>query len=272
MRPSYGLCAFWLLLAGAAASVVHYNISTVYWDWEFKKNKWAFIDKVAVERGRNSLITNIFYSLYGGGAPPMHSAPGAAPFKIHKLLDVGCGEAVLSDFLTGPQKPHYHGIDISVEAIKNARKRRASNFDPANPTSLNPENLQVAGALEFMPPAGTTFGAIVFNEMLYYTDYTQVLQHYIPFLEPPSGATPQGGPAAGQEGGVAGGHGGVIIISCWYTMTNAAMKDGIFKEANRLLESIDSMELSGYSVELKAKKGTAQRKVWFHIEALRVRR
>jgi hypothetical protein len=38
----------------------YYNVSTREWDRDFKKNKWSFIDRVAVERARNSVITNIF--------------------------------------------------------------------------------------------------------------------------------------------------------------------------------------------------------------------
>ena len=258
-----------MLVSRVAGSAVHYNITTKYWDWEFKKNKWAFIDKVAVERGRNSLITNIFYSLYGGGQA---SGEGG---KLSKLLDVGCGEAVLSDFLMGAQRQQYFGIDISAEAIKNARKRRASAYSPANPNSINPENLQVVPALDYKPPPGVSFGAIVFNEMLYYTDYGRVLEHYIPFLEQPSRPQHAGaatdGPFGALEGGVSGGQGGVIIISCWYGETNEAMKDGIFKEAHRLLEPVDSMELSGSSWN-QAKPKAPRRKVSFHIEALRVRR
>lgn len=254
----------------------HYNISTREWDRDFKKNKWSFIDRVAVERGRNSLITNIMYSLYGGGS-------GAT---ISNLLDVGCGEGVLSDFLHGQQLQHYYGIDISPEAIKSARKKRSrENASATNPFFLSSDHFQVAAAMDFVPPAGLTYGAIVFNEMLYYTDYSKVLQKYAAYLEPPIVAgsalarnmqsadrrekgTPQS--SAGSTSGVVAGQGGVIIISVWFSEGNEKMRDDIFGEARRIFESVDQMELSGISRNGAGPKA-AKRRVSFHIECFRMK-
>ena len=268
-----------LLLAQVVVHGQYYNVSVREWDRDFKKSKWSFIDKVAVERGRNSLITNIFYSLYGGGSGP----------KLSKLLDVGCGEGVLSDFMVGPQRQQYFGIDVSSEAIKTARKRRsqAGPSSPADAYFISPHQFQVGTAMEYTPPAGVTFGAIVFNEMLYYTDFSQVIPRFIQFLDPPAPASPataasaavqdrreKGTPAsaAGTDAGVAGGQGGVIIISVWYSEDPSVikMKDDIFAVAKLHLEEVDCMDLTGVSRN-GAGLNAVKRKVAFHVCAFRRR-
>ena len=258
----------------------YYNVSTREWDRDFKKNKWSFIDRVAVERGRNSIIINIFYALYGGGG---HLS------QPSNILDVGCGEGVLSDFLVGLQKQHYYGVDISSEAIKSARKRRSQEFQSSTaavPHPIGSQQFQVGSALEYSPPPGITFGAIIFNEMLYYTDYSKVIQRYIQFLDAPTRTglsaaslnTPapdrreKGTPysAAGSEAGVAGGQGGVIIISVWYSEGNERMKDEIFAEAKRQMEEVDFMDLSGVSRN-GAGPNAVKRRVSFRVACFRKR-
>jgi len=203
---------------------------------------------------------------------------------MSNLLDVGCGEGVLSDFLMGPQRLKYFGIDVSSEAIKSARKRRSRESGLHSTNELyviGPQQFQVAHALEYTPPPGVTYGAIVFNEMLYYTDYPRVLQRYISFLDPPDPAmsgrltpdrrekgTPQS--AAGSEAGVAGGQGGVIIISVWYSDGNEKMKDEIFAEAKRQMEEVDFMDLNGVSRN-GAGQNAVKRRVAFHVACFRRR-
>lgn len=274
--------AFLVLLTANLARLAFgqfYNVSVREWDRDFKKNKWSFIDRVAVERARNSVITNIFYTLYGGGMGP----------KLSNLLDVGCGEGVLSDFLHGPQRQKYYGVDVSSEAIKSARKRRSQEGPPTDPYAnpINPNQFQVSSAADYTPPAGVTFGAIVFNEMLYYTDYAKIIPKFAAFLEPPSapanaaaataGAAAsdrreKGTPvsAAGSDAGVAGGQGGVMIISVWFSEGNEKMRDEIFNEARKHLEPVDVMELSGVSRNGAGPKAV-KRKVNFRIECFRRR-
>jgi len=274
--------AFLVLLAANLANLAFgqfYNVSVREWDRDFKKNKWSFIDRVAVERARNSVITNIFYTLYGGGMGP----------KLSNLLDVGCGEGVLSDFLHGPQRQKYYGVDVSSEAIKSARKRRSQEGPPTDPYAnpINPNQFQVSSAADYTPPSGVTFGAIVFNEMLYYTDYAKIIPKFASFLEPPSapanaaaataGAAAsdrreKGTPvsAAGSDAGVAGGQGGIMIISVWFSEGNEKMRDEIFNEARKHLEPVDVMELSGVSRNGAGPKAV-KRKVNFRIECFRRR-
>ena len=118
---------------------------------------------MGVERARNSIIINLFYALYGGGGgggpPTSYSAMGASGVgvgvgdetlppspgraasadhraalqqpPISRLLDVGCGEGTLSDFLVGPgQRAGYLGIDVSGEAVRQARGKRARMVRP----------------------------------------------------------------------------------------------------------------------------------------------
>ena len=71
-----------------------------------------------------------------------------------KVLDVGCGEAVLRSWL--PKEADYTGIELSSLAVQKAIKIDAS----AKVIHSSAESFNAGGEL---------FGSIVFNEVLYYT-------------------------------------------------------------------------------------------------------
>jgi 2-polyprenyl-3-methyl-5-hydroxy-6-metoxy-1,4-benzoquinol methylase len=85
------------------------------------------------------------------------------------LLDVGCGEGALADYLNEEQKKNYVGIDLSKEAVRIAKEKRGFNFIQAS-------------AETYTPLPGQSFDLIVFNEMLYYTDHVEILKRYEKFL------------------------------------------------------------------------------------------
>ena len=92
-------------------------------------------------------------------------------FPNGTILDVGCGEGTLSDYLNNDQREKYLGIDLSKEAVRLGKlKRPGIKFK-----STNAEN--------FVPRQ--KFDVIIFNEVLYYMvkqnkkDY----KHFIYFLK-----------------------------------------------------------------------------------------
>lgn len=225
MRPMtlYAIIIFCFslsLLLFADAGLRHYNVSDTEWDHEFSKGKWEYLGKSTVERARNSVISGVF-------------ALGHAPSG--RILDVGCGEGVLSDYLNVDQKKLYLGIDLSSAAITIAKKKRSTL------------NYMQADATAFPAPLGYTYDVIVFNEMLYYTDHSALLQKYSAkeYLS----------------------KNGIIVISVWYTNKSDFLKVSIFNDAGKILESVDSIDISG------GRTGTGKSKnaIFFHIEAFRAR-
>ncbi|HWY53002.1 MAG TPA: methyltransferase domain-containing protein [Terriglobales bacterium] len=92
--------------------------------------------------------------------------------KNTTILDVGCGEGLLLDYLGcwGYQK--YVGVDLSDVAVRNASKRANQN------TSF------VSALAESFVPDGQ-FDAIIFNECLYcFADPLQVIRRYERYLTP----------------------------------------------------------------------------------------
>jgi 2-polyprenyl-3-methyl-5-hydroxy-6-metoxy-1,4-benzoquinol methylase len=204
-----------LTVSDAVAKSRHYNISSATWENEFASGSWEYLAKIPVERARNSVICGVF---------ALQHAPRG------KILDVGCGEGVLSDYLNEEQKKNYTGIDLSHEAIKIAKKRREML------------SFMQADASTFAPPPGQTYDMIVFNEMLYYMNHKEIIEKY-------------SAPAYLSVGGI-------IVISVWFSKKSEVLKTSIFKEAGKILKSVDFVEVSGLTGT-----GAAQRLVHFHIEA-----
>lgn len=92
-------------------------------------------------------------------------APGAS------LLDVGCGDGIFRTHLHADSFARYVGIDFP-EAIARAQARADAR------TSFTASDMR-----DYSPPE--RFGAIVFNESLYYVDDpVSELRRYAAFLEP----------------------------------------------------------------------------------------
>jgi 2-polyprenyl-6-hydroxyphenyl methylase/3-demethylubiquinone-9 3-methyltransferase len=73
--------------------------------------------------------------------------------KSARLLDLGCGQAVLYDYLHPTSLARYVGVDVAPAALQTA------NVDPAKATLI-------AGRIERLPVDGV-FDIIVWNEILY---------------------------------------------------------------------------------------------------------
>jgi 2-polyprenyl-3-methyl-5-hydroxy-6-metoxy-1,4-benzoquinol methylase len=186
------------------------------WDKEWKTGKWSYLEDVPAERARVAVI---------GALMVQRFAPGNG-----SVLDIGCGEGAIADFLTPTQKAMYVGVDLSKEAIHIAKKKRG-----------HPMRFVHAAAHRFEPQH--KFDAVVFSDVLYYTEYEKILKQYNEYLNP----------------------GGVVIISIFH-FKEALLYEEIFKCARTVFDYVDELEISGYT---QKEKGAKREKVFFHLEVLR---
>ena len=114
-------------------------IPTEQWDCEYDSGAWERLGTPS-EVARYGVIAACCLSM----------APGL------RILDVGCGEGVLHDYLTPAAQQAYTGLDISEAAISLARRQHSSG------------KFIVTNSSEF--ETNERFDAIVFNECLYYFD------------------------------------------------------------------------------------------------------
>jgi 2-polyprenyl-3-methyl-5-hydroxy-6-metoxy-1,4-benzoquinol methylase len=238
-----------------------YKISKAQWEKEYNKGDWDYLDRQAIERARAGVIISMFYDVYGGGAfgstyVAALAAPGTSDAAddppLQHILDVGCGPGTLSDYLRGPQRKMYDGIDLSTTAIETARRLRsgtsAHHLIHAGVRPLRKEQFHQADCTEFKPPMEKDgeprkYGTIVFNEMLYYVDHKKVMQRFVQFLRP----------------------GGIFVISVWFNKEKS-LRDTIFADARSMFESVNEVEFTG-TTYTGAKK--VKMPVSFHVEAFR---
>lgn len=172
-------------------------VSKKRWEREFAQGSWDYLDSSSIERARHAIIGMYCQTLKPSGS----------------ILDIGCGEGTLFDFLNDAQKDAYCGVDISSVAIAKAQKKRKGNF-------------VVADALEFLPKK--KYDAIILNEVLYYLDEIAVLKKY-----------------AGQLK-----NNGILIISLYRTK-NHHYDERVWKHAIKYFTIIDSLELTGTAKKMK---------------------
>lgn len=189
------------------------------WDKEWKSGAWTYMETVAVERSRIAVV--------GGVMIPMYANPNAS------VLDIGCGEGSISDFLKDDQKSRYVGVDISKEAILAAKRARGP-----------PMRFVHATAHLFKPMH--KFDVVVFSDVLYYVEHEKVLKQYEGYLNP----------------------NGIVIISIFH-QTDKLMYPHIFEYAAKVFDKLDEMDVSGYT--RKHKDGPVE-KTAFHVEVYRKKR
>lgn len=124
------------------------------WDREFATGVWDYLDGSPAERARHAVIAMLCRSFGDELA----------------VLDVGCGEATLFDFLTARQQDAYRGIDLSMEAVSIARRKRRNGVLQADAAKFD--------------PGVQRYDVIVFNEVLYYLDAESAVTAYAGFLKP----------------------------------------------------------------------------------------
>lgn len=186
------------------ASFEHYNVSTKTWEKEWETGKWAHLGATAVERSKAAVIIAMLN---------MFGPPNA------RILDVGCGNGNLVDLLSTEQRKNYLGMDISQEAIKQAKQRW-------------PDVSFLASQSESFV-SSTRFDVIIFNEMLYYVDHYKVLQKYRDELLAPQG---------------------IIITSVWFSAKTKFIRDAVSKSTEALLARVDRIYVSGRDLDMKTRK------------------
>ena len=126
------------------------------WDEEYRRGRWAFLRDLP-ESGRYGII-GMWLALNG---------------SLDRVLDIGCGEGLLYERLQPMGIQRYVGVDLAPAALGIA------NVDPEI-ASLRAGDLHT-----FAPEQGEAFSAIVFNEVLHFSDDpAAAVARYVPFLAP----------------------------------------------------------------------------------------
>lgn len=188
------------------------------WNKEWKSGAWTYMETQAVERSRIAVIGGVFIPMFAG--------------LNASVLDIGCGEGSISDFLKDHQKPQYVGVDLAKEAIIAAKKARGP-----------PLRFVHAAAHTFAPTH--KFDAVVFSDVLYYVEHEKVLRQYEGYLNP----------------------NGIVIISIFH-QTEKLMYEHIFNFAREHFTKLDEIDVSGFTK--KSKEGKLE-KTAFHIEVYRIK-
>lgn len=123
-----------------------------YWDNRFENVYLTVLEDIS-EMGRHGVIAELINRVVLNG----------------NILDVGCGTGILSE-LVDLKRFQYIGIDISEVALRLAKKKRArTNVDFIN-ASIEEFETQIK------------FETIVFNEVLYYLDYENIIKTTVDML------------------------------------------------------------------------------------------
>jgi 2-polyprenyl-3-methyl-5-hydroxy-6-metoxy-1,4-benzoquinol methylase len=211
------LLCVWLPASEGVASQWMYQTESK-WDKEWSSGAWEYMERNAIERSRVAVIGGVFAEMY-------------APFN-GSVLDIGCGEGAIADFLVDGQKQHYVGIDLSKEAIKLAKSKRGP-----------PLKFVHAAAHEFT--SHHKYDVIIFSDVLYYVEHEKVIPQYANYLNP----------------------NGIMVISIFH-QTDKLMYENIFTFARTHLIQVDETDVSGYT---KKKKDAKPERTAFHIEVYKLR-
>mmetsp|Transcript_31366 Transcript_31366/g.45106 ORF Transcript_31366/g.45106 Transcript_31366/m.45106 type:complete len:105 (-) Transcript_31366:2054-2368(-) len=71
------------------------------WNEQWKSGAWSYMDKVPVERSKIAIIGSVLIPMYS-----------EVKYNNISVLDIGCGEGAISDFLNLAQNSRYVGVDI----------------------------------------------------------------------------------------------------------------------------------------------------------------
>lgn len=115
------------------------------WENQYKGGKWDYLKQLS-QHSRYSLIIGYIQELK----------------KNAKILDVGCGEGILSQKICSSYYSYYKGIDFSKEAIEMAKEKKS-----------NKDSFEIVDAFKYQ--SSEKFDVIVFNEILYYFKDNKIL-------------------------------------------------------------------------------------------------
>ena len=199
------------------------------WDTQWSKGNWNYMDQVPIERTKVAVITELS-KLYGRNSSTAHISPGG-------ILDVGCGEGSVLDFISPEFKKSYVGIDISKEAIRAAKTKRPHGrflHAAAHSFTLHPRR------------AGVKFNTIFFSDVLYYIDHESTMKRYNDELLTDDG---------------------IVIISIFQKPdTNQVLYEEIFESARKIWDKKEEIFLSGTTKKTAHSSGVVTAKTGFRIE------
>lgn len=125
--------------------------TTTEWNEQYRNGVW---DRIVTYAPNTGYLNSLICAQESWGGTPLN------------VLDVGCGNGALAEKLfTSGKNINYTGLDVSEEAITQAEKRSPAGRYYIADAKLPPT--------DFGP-----FDAIVFNEVLYYTDPRATLKVY----------------------------------------------------------------------------------------------
>ena len=205
------------------------------WDQQWKRGNWAYMDQVPVERAKVAVLAELA-QLYGHTNFTTQGAINGG--EGGGILDVGCGEGSMLDFLSREDRKAYVGIDISREAIHAARTKRPQG------------RFLHAMAHSFVPRRpGAKFRLIIFSDVLYYIDHESTLQRYNDELLTDDG---------------------LVIISIFQKPeTDKVLYENIFESARKIFDKQDEMHLSGTTQKTAHGSDVVTAKTGFRIEVFR---
>jgi 2-polyprenyl-3-methyl-5-hydroxy-6-metoxy-1,4-benzoquinol methylase len=122
-------------------------------DLKYKTGFWDSLRRVE-ELAHYSIVAGYLQFLKKGGT----------------ILDIGCGEGLLQERIGAGNYSLYTGFDLSAEAISMAKSKEDTKT-----------SFLVADMNTFK--SATRFDAIIFNEVIYYSNVLNTLQRYSGFLK-----------------------------------------------------------------------------------------
>jgi len=122
-------------------------------DLKYKTGFWDSLRGVE-ELAHYSIVAGYFQFLKSGGS----------------ILDIGCGEGLLQQRISAGNYSFYTGFDLSSEAISMAKSKEDSK------TFFLVQNMNKY-------KSATQFDAIIFNEVIYYSNVMNTLHRYSEFLK-----------------------------------------------------------------------------------------
>jgi trans-aconitate methyltransferase len=133
----------------------HIEVLSSHWDVAFRGGAWDRLKSVESEPSYH-LLAALCHS---------HAPRDAA------ILDLGCGEGILVDFLARDRYGLYLGVDVSAEAVARARKKGDERHQ-----------FIVSDITKYAP--ARKFNLILLNECLYYfPEPVKLIQRYGEFLK-----------------------------------------------------------------------------------------
>lgn len=182
---------------------------------------WDYQDQVPAERLRNAAIGAVLIQKY---APVPSNCTAAEICRVH-ILEVGCGEGAVTDFLTPDQKRGYEGFDVSENAIQIAKKKRANHtaHSAGGGGDIGRSGLHFFHANVHHVHLKRAYDVIICSEVLYYTEHESMIDKFTSALSPQ----------------------GIVIISLHMPVGKPLAFDSIFQYAERQLHLVDVVEVGG---------------------------